>query len=243
MLEKLKALVFGIQADTPETRENLPMAHTSLFELVTARGADVATSLERLRKQFRAHPVLLGTRSDVASVVELAVACEDSSEDILAQAQAIDIEEWLKSQIDAEFSENEDSVDTRGRYIEPLSQARSTLTGKPHKEIYFALVETEFAWQVPAIIKPGGWNACPGAAIHVALFKRWFDRYGAVVTTMSNDVIEFQVARPPKTIEEALALAQEHYIYCEDIVHQGVGSVSNLARLLLNRTNWYFWWD
>ncbi len=39
---------------------------------------------------------------------------------------------------------------------------------------------------------------------------------------MSSDVIEMRVARPPRTRDYAMALAQEQYAYSEDIVHQGV---------------------
>ncbi len=60
---------------------------------------------------------------------------------------------------------------------------------------------------------------------------------------MSADVIEMRVARPPTTREDAMALANEQYAYCEDIVHQGVESLSNLAATLLNGTVWFFWWD
>jgi hypothetical protein len=38
-------------------------------------------------------------------------------------------------------------------------------------------------------------------------------------------------------------LAREQYLYCSDIVWQGVGSVSNLSKTLLNSNYWYFWWD
>jgi hypothetical protein len=44
-------------------------------------------------------------------------------------------------------------------------------------------------------------------------------------------------------MEEARRLAHEQFIYCADIVHQGVQTESNLAQTLLGSGNWFFWWD
>ncbi len=77
----------------------------------------------------------------------------------------------------------------------------------------------------------------------MAFFKSWFERYGAVVTAIGPDTVEFSVANPPKTMEEARILAREQFVYCADIVFQGVQSVENLAKVLVNGGNWYFWWD
>ncbi len=41
---------------------------------------------------------------------------------------------------------------------------------------------------------------------------------------------------------EALKLAREQYLYCGDIVSQGVGSIAGLAAILEVSTHWYFWW-
>ena len=60
---------------------------------------------------------------------------------------------------------------------------------------------------------------------------------------MSRDIIEMSVAHPPRTRESALIVAREQYVYCSDIVDQGVGTISNLAATLLNGRIWYFWWD
>ena len=55
--------------------------------------------------------------------------------------------------------------------------------------------------------------------------------------------MNLRVAERPGTRAEALALAQEHYDYCYDIVDQGVGTLSQLAAALMNDDWWYFWWD
>ena len=75
--------------------------------------------------------------------------------------------------------------------------------------------------------------------------KRWYDRYGAVICCVTYDEMEFHVARLPSTREEALALAKEHFYFCEDRLTQ-YGGHYNLATLvegLLRSRYWYFWWD
>lgn len=52
-----------------------------------------------------------------------------------------------------------------------------------------------------------------------------------------------KVARQPQTREQALELAREHYVYCNDIVDQGLGTLSNLTATLMANDWWYFWWD
>jgi hypothetical protein len=51
------------------------------------------------------------------------------------------------------------------------------------------------------------------------------------------------VARKPQSRDEAIALAREQYAYCADIVDQGVGTISQLAKDLMAYDWWYFWWD
>jgi hypothetical protein len=60
---------------------------------------------------------------------------------------------------------------------------------------------------------------------------------------VTHDVIEYTVESPPKNMVEAIPLAIEQYLYCGDIVDQGIGSVSNLASSLIDSHRWYFWWD
>jgi hypothetical protein len=105
------------------------------------------------------------------------------------------------------------------------------------------LVPASKPTDVPAVVGFGDWNECPAPEFHVALHRRWQERYGAELVGMSSDVIEMRVARPPRSRDDAMALAQEQYAYCDDIVHQGVESLSALAATLLEGTVWFFWWD
>jgi hypothetical protein len=123
------------------------------------------------------------------------------------------------------------------------SVAHNLLTGKPLPKVYIGLAPSDDWTTIPAHLRWGGWNACPAAEYHVAAMRTWRDRYGAELIGMSFDTINLRVASKPKTREEALALARDHYIYCSDIIDQGVGTTSALAADLMANDWWYFWWD
>lgn len=124
-----------------------------------------------------------------------------------------------------------------------LSVARNILTGVPLPKVYVGIAPTGDGAAIPAYLRWGGWNECPAAEYHVAAMRGWRDRYGAELVGMSDDTINLRVASRPKTREEALALAREHYIYCADVIDQGFPSYSALAAYLMANDWWYFWWD
>ena len=124
-----------------------------------------------------------------------------------------------------------------------LSVADDLLTGKPLPKVYIGLVPTDDWTTIPAYLRWGGWNDCPRAEYHVAAMRTWRDRYGAELVGMSSDTINVRVATRPKSREEALALARDQYIYCADVIDQGVYTYSALAADLMANDWWYFWWD
>lgn len=116
-------------------------------------------------------------------------------------------------------------------------------TGKPFAKVYIGLAPTDDWTTIPAWLRWGGWNACPAAEYHVAAMRTWRDRYGAELIGMSSDTINLRVAAKPKTRDEALALARDQYVYCNDIIDQGYPNYSTLAADLMANDWWYFWWD
>jgi len=123
------------------------------------------------------------------------------------------------------------------------SVAFDILTSKPLPKVHIVLIPTDDWTTIPAHLNWGAWNACPAPEFHVAALRSWRDRYGAELVGLSNDTMDLRVARAPKTRAEAMELAQEQYAYCNDIVDQGVGTMSALAATLMARSWWYFWWD
>ncbi|CAN0604758.1 unnamed protein product, partial [Ectocarpus sp. 12 AP-2014] len=67
--------------------------------------------------------------------------------------------------------------------------------------------------------------------------------FGAVPVVIQSDVVEMYIADPPTGRDSSRTLAQQQYIYSNDIVDQGVGDLSSLAALLDQGKFWYFWWD
>jgi hypothetical protein len=168
----------------------------------------------------------------------------DPAETLKAAAE-IDVSVWLKEKLDGRDKSKageEGTPEPNTAFTVPIDE----VTGEPAPDVRILLVPTRNGWEVPAFVPfggSGGWNECPGDAAHVAVLKSWYQRYGAELVTMSDDVLELQVARPPTSDEAVAAIAMEQFAYCGDIVEQGVGSVKALATSIKACPIWYFWWD
>jgi len=169
-----------------------------------------------------------------------------------ASGETLALEHWF----DAKISEQPESticeegqwpVDLPGRQPQVLSLTKKYdyLVGaeRPLKRIYTLLLPLTIPWHVPAFLHLGGFSACPQTDVHVAIAKRWNQRYGAEIISASNDTIEMQVNSPPKTKDEALRLAREQSIYCTSIVRHKFGTIASLAASLIDASLWSFWWD
>jgi hypothetical protein len=216
------------------------------FEMIAVPGAEALVVRDELRAKGGNTPVILGSEEDVQLLVEIASGAGQSPEQVIDEASRIDVAAWLalRRQDDPELYGTQ-----LGDWPEEAPQAPGlsvhldTLTRRPKKSVILALVPTPASWQVPAHLDFGGWNECPPPAVHVALHHKWHQDFAADIACLSSDVLECTVGRPPATREAALALAREQFLYCPDIVHQGVGSVEALAASLLTANTWYFWWD
>lgn len=111
------------------------------------------------------------------------------------------------------------------------------------EKVYITIIPTDDPTTVPAYLQWGGWNACPAPEYHIAALRSWRDRYGAELVGLNLDTMNVRAKRRPQTREEAIELAREQYVYCNDIIDQGVGTVSELAAALKANDWWYFWWD
>ena len=217
------------------------------FEIASCAGAQALAQLEKLRQQgvrggFIA--ILLGDKESVEILSENRE--ETTTANSLKSAKKVDVEEWLQEQVgnDPETFETDagdwpDQTPDAGE----ISAHLDVLSRKPKKLVYLAKIPTPRNWEAPAYVGMGGWNACPEDAVLTAFAKRWHDRYGAEIVSITHSVIEFTVANPPTSRKAALELAKEQYVFCPDIVEQGVGNVSALAATLLKSHYWYFWWD
>jgi Domain of unknown function (DUF4253) len=124
-----------------------------------------------------------------------------------------------------------------------LSVATETLTGAPLEKVQILILPTDDSSKIPAYLHWGHWNGCPAPEYHIAALRSWRERFGAELVGLSHDVMNVRVQSKPPTREAALELAREQYVYCSDIVDQGVQTLSALAAVLMESDWWYFWWD
>ncbi|NCE64156.1 DUF4253 domain-containing protein [Pseudoflavonifractor sp. 524-17] len=108
--------------------------------------------------------------------------------------------------------------------------------------LLLAEIPVKHPWEVFAWLPFGGWNECLDTLTHMALHRRWYERYGAAPAVVTHDVLECVLPRPVPR-EHAAEVAREQYGYCADIVDQGMERIELLAALVSKSSNWYFWWD
>lgn len=222
------------------------------YPLVVVRGEEAEAEWQRLARVGKMEgfsPVILGSEEEVERVGENMQFVEGSVEDILARAEKISAESWFSAK-QAEFAgdegepeENEGDGGEEPQGSDRLTVPFDILSQQPHNKIYIARVPTVRSWEIPAYLKAGNWNECPPAEEQTAIFCYWHEQYGAEIACLSGDIVECIVVRPPLEKSAADKLAREQYLFCADIVWQGVGSMANLSKILIDSKYWYFWWD
>lgn len=231
----------------PEASPSPTPVETGLpYECVAVPGPYAIRVRKDLAVPGKFHPVIHGERKALNLLEECHEIHEQSADEILEVAERIEIPGWFRER-EAEEPESFQVAPAEWPEAPPgrfgLTAHLDPVTRTPHETVIIGLLPVDVSWKVPAHIKNGGWNECPGPEEHVAVFRSWHERYGAEVACFTNDVVEFLVPRPPRTREDAMALAREQFVYCPDIVLQGVESLEVLAATLLDGPTWYFWWD
>ena len=215
------------------------------MQIYRIKGSEAVEELWRLRAEYAAtglYPILFGGEEDYERVAELmpkasavAVALEESrSNDLTTRFRE-------KAAVQDTFSPTEGEWPGATGGIDLMTHL--DLGGKPLPRVVIGLLPVAAPWEVFAHLGWGGWNDCPFAAEHCALHRDWSLRYGAEVVSITGDVVQCLVSRPPGDRAGSEALAREHYLYCYDIVEQGTQTLAALAGSLLNSDYWYFWWD
>lgn len=245
-----KRLFGGEKPNPPSTTpESHPTSKSPLpvfpFELIEVAGKDALNTCLKLREQNPRTftPVILGSRDELSLIEDNFEINETPLAQILETSTRVVPDEFF-----ADRKADYENIDM-GEWpverapIDGISADKNTLSGRFHESVVIAKVPTAHSYEVPAYLRLGGWNECPGPEEHVAILRRWHSLYGAEVVCVTKDVIECTVVRPPTSKEAAMKLAEEQFLYCTDIVDQGVGSISNLGASLVNAKFWYFWWD
>lgn len=140
-------------------------------------------------------------------------------------------------QVKEEYNDAEWEKDVVGtdEHVEPINDFEI----EDGTELYLVEIPVKEPWQVFAYIPFGDWNDCPKVEEHMAIAKYWYEKYGACVAYISNDVVEYCLSSP--VTGDTMPIAEEHLGYCADVL-QG-NNLTSLASQLKNSSIWYFWWD
>jgi Domain of unknown function (DUF4253) len=76
-----------------------------------------------------------------------------------------------------------------------------------------------------------------------AVLRSWEERFGALLVGMGRASLELAVAAPPWERSECLAIAAEHFAFCDDTYKGNPGTLRDYANLLRGCTRWSFWWE
>lgn len=232
----------------PQPEQNEP-APSFPYELVSVPGENAVKQALRWRDDWRGTftPVILGPTKDFALLMDGTEAITESPQQIIERANNISLEHWFATRLEEPglLDELTDASAWKPREADAddFASVKDYLSKRFHRQVWVAKIPTALPCDVPAWLRLGGWNACPATEEHVAVWKRWQEKYGAEILCVTGDVIEATVTRPPKDREACYALAREQFAYCEDIVTQGTGSIDALASGLPGASSWFFWWD
>ncbi len=215
-------------------------------------GADAIRILNELRARYPAtgqYPFLIGDAEELGRVKEAAQINKQDPAATIRASFDVKLAEWMAGRRREAEECGPSTEELLGEWPGEVAEEGSiglhkdVLSGQVEPAVYLGLATIEEPWHLPAILRYGAWNDCPGTEVHCAFHRQWHERFGAEIVGMSGDVVECVVSKPPTDRAAATALAWEQYWYCADIVEQGCGSVSHLAATLMHSPYWFFWWD
>lgn len=183
-----------------------------------------------------------------------------SPEEILSEAEKIDVDAWYRTSREELIEERSEKDEPDGEaedigwsYAHPERLSPVPLSNETEGMIARSfdsdakrrvfLLPTKDCWKVNAYLPNGNWNMYPTDEEHVAILRRWHRQYGAEVIEMTHDTFNLilpQRITDPKT---ASKIAEEQTLYCRDIVEQGTQDATALAKSIQESRVWFFWWD
>ena len=166
---------------------------------------------------------------------------------VIETADGIDGKAFLAAKLDEVMEPcGDEDYDVLGEFGQPAPQpALASFLARyaTNEETIIAKIPAKNPWELAVWMPMGGFNDCPLPENQAAVFRYWFEKYGAVPATVTYDIWEMALTNPPTTEEEAEALAKEQYAFCPDIVDQGMETIRALASGLIGACTWFFWWD
>lgn len=219
-------------------------------------GEQALSTWARLKGEGDGYPLIVGPPDSAELVAELVELNGGTTASVLAAADAVNFPQdllarhlaELKAEA-AEFGQPYDDsrrVGTWPSRVDPNrggELTRDVLSQAPYPEVFIIVLPTQDPAEAIAMLRYGGWNACPPPEEHVAAFRSWRERFGFEPVCVGHDIIEGRVSRRPTDQAAALALARELFAYCPDLVDQGTDDLATLAAILMVSDWWFFWWD
>ncbi len=179
----------------------------------------------------------------------LAERLADYRQAALRQVETLDGKALLAKRL--ENSKQNCGIDSREilgelREGEPLHHFSCFMeeNGVPCKRILIARIPVKNPWELAVWMPMGGFHDCPDAIEQAAIFKYWYEAYGAAPGAVTGCIWEMKLRVPPQGDSEALAM--EHFAFSPDVVLQaadGWDTIRALAGTLRRSTTWFFWWD
>ncbi len=166
--------------------------------------------------------------------------------DLVAEAKSFDLDGWLRDEKEESYPEEILTGSWRdGEYGNDVP----VIPACGYAGLSMVLVPAERRWHIPAY-----WESCFGEAdpvVHLALFRRWEERWDARVVSRSISTVELAVSRRPESRDQCLDLAWEHHCYARDVLydrsvlHEGrdFQGLEDYADALKRSRYWWLWWD
>jgi hypothetical protein len=222
----------------------------SPFDFVEVPGCDAETTLASLRQTIMDRtPILFGSAHNFGLTIERMEDEGVEPADIIAALAHFDLDAWFTERVGEVQIWQEDLgkvVPPRGpwprtsRPIMNLQTPREDVFEDFYETVLIGLVPTAHTFEVPAFVGFGGWDDSPDTIVHLALAREWEARFGAMIAAITHEAIEFLVARPPTTRDDAERLALEHFHYSRAAIP---GTLQEAAINLIGAKAWRFSWD
>lgn len=158
----------------------------------------------------------------------------------IAKGDGFDFAAWVAHR--CAQSSLQEFLDAEPTFEHQPTESIGVLEAEPEQPCSLLLVKSLESWHTPAHLAFGAWNACPPSYVHVAALKRWNTAQRAELVSITRDSFYVRVNDPVESFDMALALAEEQYAYCPDLVQQSDGSLKGLAQEILDASLWSFWW-
>jgi hypothetical protein len=228
-----------------------PFAAGASYRLTVTGVEAVATwqTLRGLVDVMGYWPVIVGDHENLETIVTRGGKAR-SPQEVIDEGLRLDVEQVLRQreeQYTSAYHTPLSEVLSHGAWPGPkeIPATLSMITGEQFERVTIALLPTLVGWRVPAYLNFGAWNDCPFPQEHVCMLKHWHEHYGADLMGMTDTTIEMRVGRPPRDRENALHLAWQHFVYCNETIGYGLvtNTLEDLAARLLDTPLWQFRWD